>query len=47
MQKVECVIEALLAHVGENFGPGWKENSHESVDVLLAQLDARVGQVEL
>lgn len=47
MEKVEGVVEALLAHVRKNLGLGWEENSDEAADVLLVDFDARVRQVYL
>lgn len=47
VQKVESVVKALLAHVGEDLGLGWEEDADEAVDVLLGELDACVGEVQL
>lgn len=47
VQEVKSVVEALLAHVGEDFGLGWEEDANKAVNVLLRKLDARVGQIQL
>lgn len=47
VQEVKSVVEALLAHVGEDFGLGWEEDANKAVNVLLRKLDACVGQIQL
>lgn len=34
IKEVQCVVEALLAHVGQNLGVWREQDPHEAVDVL-------------
>lgn len=47
MQKMESIVKALLAHVGENLSLWREENANEAMNVLLRKLDACVCDVKL
>lgn len=34
MQKLQCIIETLLTHIGQNLGLRWKQNAHETIYIL-------------
>lgn len=47
MEKMESVVETLLAHIGQYLGLRWKENANEAVNILLGELNACVCQIHL
>lgn len=47
LQEVKGIIETLLAHFAEDLWRWWEEDSGKAIEVLFAQLDAGVGQIDL
>lgn len=47
MQEVQRVVKALLAERGQDFRPRGKQDPSEAVHVLLGQLDAGVGPIDV